>query len=96
MMTVVEGETLAMNDYAWEVITMMSVAKSLHLDVLNKVGDVLFECLTTEVGSSSGGGASGNSENEEKEKEKIVLKFEKVGEMVKNDFCGAAVVTFWR
>jgi hypothetical protein len=37
MMTVVEGETIAMNDHAWEVITMMSVAKSLRLDVLNNV-----------------------------------------------------------
>jgi hypothetical protein len=43
MMTVVEGETIAMNDHAWEVITMMSVAKSLRLDVLNNVGDLLFD-----------------------------------------------------
>jgi hypothetical protein len=94
MMTVVEGETIAMNDHAWEVITMMSVAKSLHLDVLNKVGDLLFECLTTEMGSLSGSEASGNSESESTEKETIVLKFEKMRERVKNDLCGVAVVNF--
>jgi len=46
LMVMDENGDLRMSERGWEVVRMLSVAKALSYDVLNEVGDLLFECLT--------------------------------------------------